>query len=580
MESSQLAGIDHFQRSVLHLGGGVAVFDFDNDGWDDIYLTGGQNRDKLYRNNGDATFAEIGVEAGIGITAAVVTHGVTTADIDNDGFRDILVLTELGEENLLFRNNGNATFTRLVGVFDVSTTQRAISASFGDVNNDGLIDIYVVNYIHTPQVIYGNDFEVTGFAHQCDPDLLFINNGNLTFTESSAQYGLAQNGCGLASAFTDFDDDGDMDIFVINDFGQWVLPNLLYENQFPALVLEDVSAVLGIDARMYGMGVAIGDYDHDGDLDYYNTNIGPNYLFRNDGELFTEVGEISGVENDSLNGLNTTSWGCFFFDFDNDGWLDLFVANGEIPAANFIANIPDDPDKMFRNNGDGTFSDVTDAVGLGSIQRGRGTAFGDFNNDGLLDIVVNNVSNVQQGATALLYMNQTVNANHWLKVRVRGVQSNQDGYGSRIRIVADGIAQILELDGGSSHASQSTTVAHFGVGSATFVDSVMVTFPSGTVQIVLNQNSDQTILVNEDVVTGQSEPISSMVLISVGGDNYEVVESGNASFDISVIDMLGRTVYSRPEHQGAFQMPEFLKGLYVLRFTNSRHSYSIKIVRP
>jgi len=573
-----VAGIDQFQRSVLHLGGGVAVFDLDNDGWDDIYLTGGQNRDKLYRNNGDATFSEIGVEAGIGITAAVMTNGVVTADIDNDGFRDILVLTELGEENLFFHNNGNATFTRLVGVFDVVTTQRAISASFGDVNKDGLLDIYVVNYIHTPQVIYGDDFEVTGFAHQCDPDLLFINNGDLTFTESSGQYGLEQNGCGLAATFTDFDDDGDADIFVINDFGEWILPNYLFENQSPDAAFEDVSVSMGVDARMYGMGIAIGDYDRDGDLDYYTTNIGPNYLFRNDGQLFTEVGETSGVENDSLNGLNTTSWGCFFFDFDNDGWQDLFVTNGEIPAATFIANIEYDPDKLFRNNGDGTFVDVTNAVGLGSVQRGRGTAFGDFNNDGLLDIVVNNVANVQEGASALLYMNNTVNTNHWLKVRARGVQSNRDGIGSRIRIVADGIVQILEVDGGSSHASQSTTVAHFGIGNATVVDSVVVTFPSGTVQTMLHQSWGQTITINEDVVTGQLETTPKTELRALGGNRYEVVGSDHGLFDITVVDLMGRTVYSQPQHHGTFQMPEFLRGLFVLRFTNGNYCYSIKVV--
>jgi hypothetical protein len=580
VEIGQAAGIDHFQRSTLDLGGGVAVFDLNNDGWEDIYLTGGQNRDKLYRNNGDGTFDEIGVEAGIGITAAMITYGVTTGDIDNDGFRDILVVTEMDEEALLFRNNGNSTFSRVVGAFDVSTSQRGISATFGDVNKDGFLDIYITNYVHVPEVVYGEQFEVIGFAHQCYPDLLLINNGDLTFTESSALYGLNQAGCGLATTFTDFDGDGNMDLFVVNDFGEWVSPNLLYRNLYPNPTLEDVSAQLGVNAEMYGMGIAVGDYDRDGDLDYYNTNIGPNYLFRNDSSHFTEVAEISGVDNDSLDGLNTTSWGCFFFDHDNDGWDDLFVANGQISAADFIANVEQDPDKLFRNMGDGTFEDITDASHLGSIQQGRGTAYGDFNNDGLLDIVVNNVSHYQQGATALLYLNATNNANNWLKVNVNGAQSNRDGYGSTVKIFYEEVVQTAEVSGGSSHASQNSSVVHFGIGSATNIDSILVIFPSGVVRAILNPAPNQTITVFEDdiITSNPTSPFYNPQVKQTGIRSFELSGALADNLKIQLFDPIGRTVFSSSLTSSRFDLPETHTGVFMLSIKSKEYSTSLKVL--
>lgn len=574
VETAQQAGITQTHRSSLHIGGGVAIFDMDNDDHEDIYLTGGEFRDHLYRNNGDATFTEIGVDAGTGITASMTTHGVATADIDNDGFRDLLVLTEMGNENIFFRNNGNSTFTRLVGVFDAPTDQRAMSASFGDVNKDGFLDVYIVNYVEFPEVILNDSDEVVGFAHGCYKDLLFINNGDLTFTESSALYGTDNGGCGLAAAFTDLNNDGNSDLLVVNDFGEWVQPNATYVNQFPEPFFSDASEAMGTNAQMYGMGVAIGDYDRDGDLDYYMTNIGTNFLFRNDGAYFTSAEEAAGVENDSLNGLNTTSWGTFFFDYDNDGLLDLFVANGEIPAAYFIANVQDDPDKLFHNNGDGTFTDVTEQTGLGSVKRGRGAAFGDFDNDGLLDIVVNNIIELQGDTGALLYMNATMNENHWLKVRVRGVESNRDGFGSRVRVVANAISQLLEVDGGSSHASHNSSVAHFGLGEHALADSVIVIFPSGIERIMTNVQADQTILIEEDEVTSEMEERSLCEIKQVGLREFVLPCPTSGTVQLEVIDMLGRTVAKQSVASSRVRVDDDLQGIFIFRLHAEKYTSS------
>jgi hypothetical protein len=573
VESSQQLGITHFQLSSIELGGGVAIFDMNNDGWEEIYLTGGENRDKLYRNNADGTFTEVGVAAGLGFTAAVTTMGVTTGDIDNDGFRDILILTDLGQEVLLFRNNGNGTFSRVIGPFDASTSQRNLSASFGDVNKDGLLDIYITNYITTSNVLFDQNELVNGFAHDCEPDLLFINNGDLSFSESSATYGLSQNGCGLATTFTDFDGDSDADLFVVNDFGEWVLPNFLYENQFPETFLNDVSTSLGLDTRMYGMGIAAGDYDRDGDFDYYATNIGPNFLFRNDGTSFSEVGETSGVENDSLDGLNTTSWGCFFFDYDNDGWNDLFVANGEIPAAEFIANVFFDPDKLFRNNGDGTFEDVTTVLDTISTQRGRGTAYGDLNNDGLLDIVVNNVSNIQNGASAFVYLNSSVSTNNWINIKAQGTQANRDCFGCKVRVVANGISQVTEISGGSSHASHNSSIAHFGIGETALLDSVIVYFPSGVTKVVESLTANQTIIISEDVLTGVTdlEPINP--IRQLNNREFELWNGNETPFELSIYDLAGRLVVSDTEINSKFRVSSELIGIFVLEIRMPNHVY-------
>jgi len=577
-EVSQQAGISHYQKSELHLGGGVAVFDLDNDGWEDIYLTGGELRDKLYRNNGDGTFTDIAIAAGFGLTAAVNTLGVVTGDIDNDGFRDVLLLTELNFENMLYRNNGNGTFTRLVTGLGVSTPERSVSATFGDVNKDGLLDIYIANYVRETGILFNENNHVAGFSHTCDADRLFINNGDLTFTESTVAYGINQQGCGLAAAFTDFDDDGTADIMVVNDFGQWIVPNALYRNLHPTTAFEDVSETMGMDGGFYGMGVAIGDYDRDGDLDYYMTNLGRNFLYRNDGESFTEVADEAGVLNDSVNGLNATGWGTFFFDSDNDGLLDLFIANGEIPSALFIANSLQDPDKLFMNNGDGTFTDGTDAAGLGSTQRSRGAAFGDFNNDGKLDVVVNTVKhNEPYQVSAKLYINTTDNGNHFLRVRVEGTTGNRDGFGSRVRIVVNGQSQMAEVDGGSGHASHNSTVVHFGLGNATMVDSLIVRFPSGIVNTLTAVVANQIVTVVEDLVTDIHDQHQESRVMRTSEREFYLDAVGKRA-EVRIFDTSGRMLHSSEVTTGSFTIPNGLSGVLLMQVIAGNGTHAIRIV--
>ena len=344
---------------INEMGGGAAFFDMDNDGDEDLWISGGINRDVLYENDGSGYFKEVGVQAGLTITTNMVTTGVVTGDVDNDSYSDVLLLTHRGFHNTLLRNKGDGTFqdvTTSAGLEDESAY--TLAAAMGDVNLDGYLDIYIANYIKKHVLLYDmTEDTVQGFDHTCHANRLYINNGDWTFTEVAEEQGVSDKGCGLAVAFSDYDGDNDADILVANDFGSWVLPNALYKNQFPEDGYEDVGKFSGMDVQIYGMGIAIGDYDMDLDLDYYITNIGKNVLLQNMGNgIFTDQAVQAGVPDTYVDeGLFTTGWGTAFMDFDNDTDLDLYVVNGFVPAAPFISNALHNPNRLFENDGDMDF---------------------------------------------------------------------------------------------------------------------------------------------------------------------------------------------------------------------------------
>lgn len=544
-EISVSSGMVHYHQSNSRMGGGVAIFDYDNDGWEDIYFTGGESSDRLYRNLGNGSFQDVSIAAGIADFATNTSFGVTTGDIDNDGYRDILITAIIGNRDILLHNTGSGTFTELA-LPDSGLEYWSTAAAFGDVDLDGHLDIYITSYVDSTGFILDTTELVVGFAHGCGSNRLYINNGDLTFTDATAIYSLEDEGCALAVAFSDFDNDLDADVVLSNDFGEWVLPNGLFENEYPAENYSDVSLAQNMDVQMYGMGVAIGDYDHDLDLDYYQTNLGLNRLSRNDQGTFSDQTYAAGVENDSINGLNTTGWGCFFADMDNDGWQDLYVANGHIPAAIFIANEEFDPNRLYRNNGDGTFQDVTQSSGTGTTRISRGAAYGDLNKDGLLDIVVNNIDDQNNPGQVGYYTNVTQNDNHWLRLKLRGVQSNRDGYGSHIKVVAGGESWIQEVNGGSSHASQNSSIVHIGLGLSDMVDSIVITFPSGIERVFTDVNADQLLNVPEDVTVGLAPVVSgsSAELIHPGGEPMVILRSsGPDKIVLRCYDAAGRGIF-------------------------------------
>ncbi len=486
------------------MGGGVAFLDYDKDGDVDIYMSGGQNRDGLFQNDGFGQFSDVTSIAGLGVTSLENTTGVSVGDINNDGFDDLFVTSWNNDPSLLFLNNTDGTFSNISAFAGVDDTWWCLDASFGDVNLDGYLDLYVGNYVRQSGVIIDQG-QVVGFSQRGFENFLYMNNGDNTFTKLTQPYGVADSGCALAVAFTDFDFDHDVDLHVANDFGEWWIPDGLYQNEYPNASFANVSASSNIDtAAMYGMGIAIGDYDEDGDLDYYTTNLGRNVLSRNNGDgTFTDVSTAAGVENTYSLGNFSTSWGCAFVDYDNYALLDLFVANGWISAAPFIATGDPDSDKLFRNNGNGTFTDVSVLENVDDSTCARGMAFGDYDQDGDIDLLVSssNYGVYGDSAQVKLHRNNLSNGNNWLAVNLNGLSVNRNAYGSRVRIVAGGRNFIREIDGGSSQASRSWPDAHFGLGAINMVDTIEISWIGGKRQYLYNQGINQRLVIWEDTTT-------------------------------------------------------------------------------
>jgi hypothetical protein len=493
-EQSSAIGIDHNFRDRLLMGGGAAFFDYDNDGDEDLYITGGYNKDDIYSNNGDGTFTKVGGDIGLEITFLYNTMGVTTGDIDNDGDRDVWVATwerfagtELPDgRSLVFRNNGDGTFTEVGEEAGVTHEAFAMGAAFVDYNKDGFLDVYVMNHILEPNFVYDEELELTIINHDCYPNYLYVNNGDFTFTERSVELGVDDYGCTIAAVPSDYDMDGDLDLYLANDFGDYLIPNVMYQNNYPEDAFSDVSEETGAGVPAFGMGIASGDYDHDQDFDYYTTNIGRNILCENLGGTFADVTTQAGVENTTVpeeNNLNTTGWGTAFFDVDNDTWEDLFVANGRIPALPQHATATNDPDKLYMNNGDKTFTDVTDEVGVGDVNYTHGMAYADYDKDGDLDIIT--VVLDENDAYSKFYVNETNNGNSWIQFELIGVESNRDAFGSKAWVYAGDLTLVKEIyGGGASHASQHTSILHFGLAELQNVDSVRIEWTNGHVDVL------------------------------------------------------------------------------------------------
>lgn len=517
VEVSEQSGLIHVFQHFGLMGGGVVVADFDNDGYDDVYLNGGINADRLFHNNANGTFTDISNAAGLTFFDTLYTFGASAADIDNDGDQDIFVTTwgyasapfQQKLPNILLLNNGNGTFTDISAQAGITDSSNSTTAAFGDINKDGFLDIYVGNYVDTMKFLYDSLGTTIGYDPDGTTNYLYLNNGNNTFTEISGLTGTGNYGCALAISFSDYDNDMDLDIIVANDFGEWTgNGNALLENQYPADTFVNVAQLSGMYAEMYGMGIATGDYDNDGDLDYYITNIGKNILHRNNGDgTFSDVTDVANVANEwvIIDSLRTTGWGANFFDYDSDGDLDLYVSNGWVNAL-----IPPtselDFNKLYENQGNGQFIDVSLVLGFDSTFSHRGSALIDFDNDGDMDLisVANNFKwplNSVDTARVRLYRNDNPNSGNWLEANLKGYCSNRDGIGSRIQVNSGGRSFIREVSGGSSHASRNTLRVHLGLDTITMIDTLWVFWPSGYRQFYLNVGVNQIIELVEDSAT-------------------------------------------------------------------------------
>jgi enediyne biosynthesis protein E4 len=505
------AGINH--QFVVYegmFGGGVCAFDYNNDGYEDLYVTSGMNTDVLYKNNKNDTFTNVFEGSGLEITKNYVTQGVVSADVNKDGFRDLFITTITTKNikkaipraiNLLFLNLGNGKFkdvTKQYGLGEMNSF--STSASFGDVNADGWPDIYVGNYFNEfkGELSVINDATLVG-QNQISKGYLLINHEGKYFEDEYESYNLSHKGFGFGGIFTDFDNDADQDLYVIHDFGYKRTPNILLENNYSRNSFSDISEKMKMDLKINAMGSAVGDYNNDGWLDYYVTNIRSNKFMVNmgNGKPFEEMSNQLGT------GYTAISWGANFADFDQDSDLDLYVTNGDLnPNCNPMAN-------FYFENTNNHFAEMARVNGINDYGIGRGSIIFDMDNDGDLDLFVVNEKPVYPNypveSVSKLFRNDSTKGN-WLKVKLLGKSADSQGIGARVEVYIGNLKMIREIDGGaSSHLSQNSTIAHFGLGNATKIDKIVVIWVGGKQQVLLNQKVNTQVEITESI----DEPYST-----------------------------------------------------------------------
>ncbi len=505
------------------LGSGALFFDFDADTHLDLYVVNATSipppdaehtsqtqlpRNTLYHNNGDGTFTDVTDKAGVGDTRYGV--GCTAADIDNDGYPEIYV-TNYGQ-NTLYSNNGDGTFTDITQKAGVGDERWGTSCAFLDYDNDGDVDLYVVNYMKF-SIAENQWWETRGIRTYCsptdqiagshfvsEPDILYRNNGDGTFTDVTEASGISHRALGLAVAVGDYDNDGYPDLHIANDMEA----DLLYRNNGDGTFTETADLTgTGYDGNGFpgsGMGSAFGDYDNNGYLDLVVSNASslPVVLYQNErAAFFTDVSFTAGIGAVTLPYFK---WAVEFFDYNNDGLLDIFVANGHLQEniALFSDSTYPQADLLFRNtrqqNSTYYFIDASAEVGLTQLPKmvSRGAAFGDYDNDGDLDIFLNNAN---QPATLL--RNEGGNNNHWLTIQLIGTQSNASGIGTKVVLKAGERSLYKEVRSGASYLSQSDRRVHFGLGNQTEIDTLEIRWQSGHIDQFSNVKPNQILIIKE-----------------------------------------------------------------------------------
>ena len=496
---------------VEAMSAGLALFDYNADGRIDIYFLNGAPmqgtkvetppRNALYRNEGNWKFTDVTEEAAVGDTGFGL--GVTVGDYDNDGDPD-LYLNNFGP-NVLYRNNGNGTFSDVTDEAGVQNGSLVgAGACFLDMDKDGDLDLYAANYLdfsydlHVERSYEGLPVYPSPRDYEPIPDTLYRNNGDGTFTDVSEQSGVAMHaGTGMGTVCADYDSDGDTDVFVLNDVGE----NFFFENDGSGK-FEEVGVFIGAAYNYYGlenasMGADCGDYDNDGHLDFIMTSYQGDMpvLYRNMGDRrFEDVTAVTGAGAGAYPHVN---WGTGLVDFDNDGDLDIFIANGHTEDNIDVRDETTSyraPNLLLVNTGDGKFTNMSDRSGNGLLPvfASRGAAFDDLDNDGDVDVVI---LNSRQAPTIL--RNDSQNDHHWIQIRLQGVETNRDGVGANVKVIAGDLTRVDEVHSGRSYQSHYGSRLHIGLGTRDRIDRIEVRWIGGSMDVFEDIAVDQLLSITE-----------------------------------------------------------------------------------
>jgi len=494
-------------RELMMIGGGIVIFDYNNNGFNDIYVVDSNGPNFLFSNHGDGRFTNVAALAGVD-DPEESGNGGCASDYDNDGDVDLYV-TNYGTSKF-YLNNGDGTFldvTKQSNLAESGFGYRSTGCSWGDYDNDGFLDLVVVRHLNewNPMLLQEKSFlDAVGIL------ALFHNDGDGIFSNTTYLLGDVNEmpqakgiqfgglfGSAFQPAWFDYDNDGDLDLYIVNDMGEDIQPNVMWRNEGLGsegqVVFKDVSVETRTNVAMFGMGIAVGDYDLDGYLDMFLTNIFKNILFKNLGDgTFLNVSSIAGTELGLIGRQLRVAWGTVFFDYDNDGKEDLYMVSGYLKG---VPN-PINPDKqknvLLRNQSDGTFLDVSNGSGVEDDGWGRGVSFFDFDRDGCLDLYLTNFNN-----NSKLFKGLCEIQNNWITIKLIGQMSNRDAIGARIELEVGGEKMIREVSAGSSSMGQNMIEVHFGLGEFEKIDGIKIKWPSGIVQYLNDLNVNQYLIIKE-----------------------------------------------------------------------------------